>query len=136
MWQATQPVGAINALALDIPLQATEKTRFNIAWTDLAWKQWELLPGAEHFSGTLEGSVEDGRLVAHIHDAKMPYETVFRAPLEVEKGTATLHWLKNEKGFQLDGRNIDVKAKAVHARGVSAICNRRVMNPGWGSWRA
>lgn len=49
--------------------------------------------------------------------AKMPYETVFRAPLEIEDGVATLSWLKNDKGFQLDGRNIDVKAKAVHARG-------------------
>ena len=117
IWQATQPVGAINTLALDIPLQATEKTRFNVAWTDLAWKQWKMLPGAEHFSGTLEGSVEDGRLTANMREAKMPYETVFRAPLEIEKGTATLNWLKNEKGFQLDGRNIDVKAKGVHARG-------------------
>lgn len=45
VWQATQPVGAINALALDIPLQATEKTRFNIARTDLARKQWQMLPG-------------------------------------------------------------------------------------------
>ncbi|WP_288821462.1 AsmA2 domain-containing protein YhdP [uncultured Leclercia sp.] len=117
VWQATQPVGAINSLALDIPLQATEKTRFDIAWTDLAWKQWKLLPGAEHFSGTLEGSVEDGRLTGQMNNAVMPYETVFRAPLEIEKGTATLNWLKNEKGFQLDGRQIDVKAKAVHARG-------------------
>jgi uncharacterized protein YhdP len=49
--------------------------------------------------------------------AKMPYETVFRAPLEIENGVATLSWLKNDKGFQLDGRNIDVKAKAVRARG-------------------
>lgn len=47
----------------------------------------------------------------------MPYETVFRAPLEIENGVATLSWLKNDKGFQLDGRNIDVKAKAVRARG-------------------
>ncbi len=30
---------------------------------------------------------------------------------------ATISWLNNDKGFQLDGRNIDVKAKAVHARG-------------------
>ena len=28
-----------------------------------------------------------------------------------------LNWLRNDKGFQLDGRHIDVKAKAVHARG-------------------
>ncbi|MDF3636585.1 YhdP family protein, partial [Enterobacter cloacae] len=82
-----------------------------------AWKQWKLLPGAEHFSGKLEGSVESGRLTAEMQDAKMPYETVFRAPLEIEKGNATLNWLKNDKGFQLDGRDIDVKAKAVHARG-------------------
>ena len=50
-----------------------------------------------------------------MHDAKMPYETVFRAPLEIEKGNAVLNWLRNDKGFQLDGRHIDVKAKAVHA---------------------
>ncbi|HAJ3962159.1 TPA: AsmA2 domain-containing protein, partial [Escherichia coli] len=49
--------------------------------------------------------------------AKMPYETVFRAPLEIADGQATISWLNNNKGFQLDGRNIDVKAKAVHARG-------------------
>ena len=117
IWLATQPSGQINRLALDIPLQATEKTRFQAAWKNLAWKQWKLLPGAEHFSGKLEGSVENGRLTAEMQDAKMPYETVFRAPLEIEKGNATLNWLKNDKGFQLDGRDIDVKAKAVHARG-------------------
>jgi len=117
LWLATQPSGQINSLALDIPLQATEKTRFQASWKNLAWKQWKMLPGVEHFNGSLAGSVEDGRLKAEMVDAKMPYETVFRAPLEIEKGTATLNWLKNDKGFQLDGRQIDVKAKAVHARG-------------------
>lgn len=117
IWLATQPSGNIDTLALDIPLQATEKTRFQASWRDLAWKQWKLLPGAEHFSGTLSGSVENGALTASMKQAKMPYETVFRAPLEIEDGVATLNWLKNDKGFQLDGRIIDVKAKAVHARG-------------------
>ncbi|MBL5885253.1 AsmA2 domain-containing protein YhdP [Lelliottia aquatilis] len=117
VWQATQPSGQIDTLALDIPLQATEKTRFQASWKALAWKQWKLLPGAEHFDGKLEGSVEDGRLTALMTDAKMPYETVFRAPLEIEKGAATLNWLKNDKGFQLDGRDIDVKATGVHASG-------------------
>lgn len=45
VWLATQPSGEIDALALDIPLQATEKTRFQATWKDLAWKQWKLLPG-------------------------------------------------------------------------------------------
>ena len=86
VWRSTQPSGKINTLALDIPLQAADKTRFQASWSDLAWKQWKLL-------------------------------TVFRAPLEIADGQATISWLNNDKGFQLDGRNIDVKAKAVHARG-------------------
>ncbi|EEW3547480.1 AsmA2 domain-containing protein [Escherichia coli] len=117
VWRSTQPSGRINTLALDIPLQAADKTRFQASWSDLAWKQWKLLPGAEHFSGTLSGSVENGLLTASMKQAKMPYETVFRAPLEIADGQATISWLNNDKGFQLDGRNIDVKAKAVHARG-------------------
>ncbi|HDL6416162.1 TPA: AsmA2 domain-containing protein YhdP [Escherichia coli] len=117
VWRSTQPSGKINTLALDIPLQAADKTRFQASWSDLAWKQWKLLPGAEHFSGTLFGSVENGLLTASMKQAKMPYETVFRAPLEIADGQATISWLNNDKGFQLDGRNIDVKAKAVHARG-------------------
>ncbi|MFB4181793.1 AsmA2 domain-containing protein YhdP [Escherichia fergusonii] len=117
IWQATQPSGQINVLALDIPLQQTEKTRFQIDWRDLVWKQWKLLPGAEHFSGTLAGSVENASMTVSMKQAKMPYETVFRAPLEIEEGVATINWLKNDKGFQLDGRNIDVKATAVHAHG-------------------
>ncbi|HFI3507870.1 TPA: AsmA2 domain-containing protein YhdP [Escherichia coli] len=117
VWRSTQPSGKINTLALDIPLQAADKTRFQASWSDLAWKQWKLLPGAEHFSGTLSGSVENGLLTASMKQAKMPYETVFRAPLEIADGQATISWLNNDKGFQLDGRNIDVKAKAVHAHG-------------------
>ncbi|MQL30149.1 DUF3971 domain-containing protein, partial [Escherichia coli] len=115
--QAPPPSGKIATLVLDITLQATEQTRFQASWENLAWKQWKLLPGAEHFSGTLAGSVEDGQMKVAMQQAKMPYETVFRAPLEIENGVATLSWLKNENGFQLDGRDIDVKAKAVHARG-------------------
>ncbi|SQI19997.1 Uncharacterised protein [Salmonella enterica subsp. arizonae] len=42
IWQATQPSGKIATLALDIPLQATEKTRFQASWKNLAWKQWKL----------------------------------------------------------------------------------------------
>jgi conserved hypothetical protein TIGR02099 len=117
IWQTTQPAGQIDSLALDIPLQATEKTRFQAAWSNLSWKQWKLLPGAEHFSGRAEGSVENGALSVSMENAKMPYETVFRAPLEIANGVANLSWVKNNKGFMLDGRDIDVQAKAVHARG-------------------
>ncbi|XTZ38848.1 AsmA2 domain-containing protein YhdP [Salmonella enterica] len=117
IWHTMQPGGQLEQLALDIPLQETEKTRFQARWKEIAWKQWKLLPGVEHLNGTLEGSVADGRLTLDMVQAKMPYETVFRAPLEIEKGTATLSWQKNEHGFQIDGRDIDVQANAIHAHG-------------------
>ena len=117
IWRAMQPAGQIEQLALDIPLQATEKTRFQASWQDLSWQQWKLLPGVQHLAGTLSGSVENGRLTAEVTDATMPYKTVFRAPLEIKKGVATLNWLKNSDGFQLDGRQIDVEATGLRARG-------------------
>ncbi len=48
--------------------------------------------GAEHFSGSLNGSVENGELRAHMAKALMPYAGVFRAPLEIAAGEATLSW--------------------------------------------
>lgn len=117
IWRAMQPAGQIEQLALDIPLQSTEKTRFQASWQDLSWQQWKLLPGVQHLAGTLSGSAENGRLTAEVTQATMPYKTVFRAPLEIKKGVATLNWLKNSDGFQLDGRQIDVEATGLRARG-------------------
>jgi uncharacterized protein (TIGR02099 family) len=117
IWRTMNPSGVLENLALDIPLEATDKTRFQANWNNIAWKQWELLPGVDNLSGTLAGSVENGRITVQMDQAKMPYATVFRAPLEIEKGVATLNWQKDERGLQLDGRNIDVQANAIHARG-------------------
>ena len=117
VWNIMQPAGRIDALALDIPLQATDKTRFKAWWSNLRWKQWKLLPGVEHFSGSVAGSMENGTLTGTVHDAVMPYESVFRAPLEISQGNATLAWQKDASGWRLDGTGIDVSAKAVRARG-------------------
>jgi uncharacterized protein (TIGR02099 family) len=117
IWNIMQPRGHIDVLAADIPLRQTEKTRLQGRWKDVSWHQWKMLPGMENFSGSVTGSVEHGQLNALVNQAKMPYETVFRAPLEVEKGAATLEWQKNANGFQLDGKKIDVKARSLWARG-------------------
>ncbi len=96
----------------------------------------ETLPGAEHFSGSLNGSVEHGELRAHMAKALMPYAGVFRAPLEIAAGEATLSWVKNDKGFMLDGRDIDVQATGVRARGGFRYLQPQGTIPGWAFWRA
>ncbi len=118
IWGTMQPSGLLEQLALDIPLQSPGKTRFRCALERYrTGNSGSYCHGVEHVGGTLEGSMGDGRLTVNMAQAKMPYETVFRAPLEIEKGEATLNWQQNEHGFLLDGRNIDVQANAIHAHG-------------------
>lgn len=117
VWNAMQPAGMVDELALDIPLQAPEKTRIQGRWRDLSWKQWQLLPGIKHLSGTVSGSVEHGRLTAAVYDTAMPYAGVLSEPLAISQGKATLEWRNDQRGWQLDGSNIDVSATALRARG-------------------
>ncbi len=117
IWRTMKPHGFLDALAVDIPLQNTEQTRFNGRWRDVSWQQWKLLPGVENLSGTVSGSVPDGQATVKVANAKMPYEGVFRAPLEIASGNALMSWQKNEQGFTLRGQNIDVQANALWANG-------------------
>ena len=117
IWKIMQPQGHIATLALDIPLDHLDQTRMQARWNNVSWQQWKLVPGVEHLSGSVAGSLLNGQLDAEIVDGKMPYKTVFRAPLEIAKGTASLWWKKDAEGFELEGKNIDVQALAVWARG-------------------
>ncbi len=116
-WRTLQPQGKIDALALDIPLQQPDQTRFQARWHDLSWQHWQLLPGAQHVSGTLSGSLPDGRLDIGIKDAVMPYGTMFRAPLEISSATGTLSWQRSENALALQGKNLDVQARSLWAKG-------------------
>ena len=82
-WNDLQPQGTMEALALDIPLNQPEKSRFRALWRDVSWQRWELLPGVNHFSGALSGGVENGRLTLGLAGSTLPYGDMFRAPLEV-----------------------------------------------------
>lgn len=116
-WRTLQPRGEVQALAADIPLQQPEKTRFQARWQNLSWQHWELLPGMQHFNGTLTGSVANGRLDFDLKDALMPYGTMFRAPLEVARASGVLGWRKDNAGLTLAGRDLDVQARSLWAKG-------------------
>ncbi|MGD8108235.1 AsmA2 domain-containing protein YhdP [Pantoea sp. FN0302] len=116
-WRTLQPHGQIDALALDIPLQQPDQSRFQARWRDLSWQHWQLLPGAQHVTGTLSGSLADGRLDIGIKDAVMPYGTMFRAPLEIKSATGTLSWQQSKNALALQGKNLDVQARALWAKG-------------------
>lgn len=116
-WRTLHPQGKIDALALDIPLQQPEQSRIHARWHDLSWQHWQLLPGAQHVTGNLSGSLADGRLDINVKDAVMPYGTMFRAPLEIKSATGTLSWQQSENALAIQGRNLDVQARSLWAKG-------------------
>lgn len=63
------------------------------------------------------GSVENGLFIVSMKQVKMFYETVFCVLLEIVDGQVIISWLNNDKGFQLDGSDIDVKVKVVYVCG-------------------
>lgn len=117
VWRTLHPAGNIDSLALDIPLEKPETLRMKVQWHNLSWNQWKLLPGAQHVAGNIVGSLQNGRLNLNIHDARLPYEHVFRAPLEIAQGNATLRWQDDAQGLRIDGSNINVQANGVQAHG-------------------
>ncbi|WP_099350226.1 AsmA2 domain-containing protein YhdP [Erwinia amylovora] len=116
-WHRLQPRGQLSALALDIPLQKPEQTRFQAKWHGLSWHPWQLLPGMENFDGTLTGGVADGRMTFAVQQASLPYGDMFRAPLEIERAGGALRWQYGRDGLTLSGQQLDVQARSLWARG-------------------
>jgi len=116
-WRSLQPRGRLDALALDVPLQQPERTRFQAQWRDMSWQQWKIVPGMEHFNGTLAGGVADGRMSFTLHQATLPYGDMFRAPLEIAQASGALSWQYGEQGLTLSGQQLDVQARSLWARG-------------------
>ncbi|MEA9390317.1 AsmA2 domain-containing protein YhdP [Acerihabitans sp. TG2] len=116
-WQDLQPHGTLSTLALDIPLNQPQQTRFQGTWRDIGWQQWQLLPGADHVTGSAAGSLATGRLTLALDNSTLPYKDMFRAPLEVQRARVTLDWTHGDNGLELRGKNIDLRANSLWATG-------------------
>nr|WP_113865385.1 AsmA2 domain-containing protein YhdP [Brenneria salicis]NMN93159.1 uncharacterized protein (TIGR02099 family) [Brenneria salicis ATCC 15712 = DSM 30166]RBP65239.1 uncharacterized protein (TIGR02099 family) [Brenneria salicis ATCC 15712 = DSM 30166]RLM31736.1 TIGR02099 family protein [Brenneria salicis ATCC 15712 = DSM 30166] len=116
-WGSLQPKGELTALALDIPVQQPEKTRFQSRWQDVSWQQWARLPGMNHFSGSVSGSMDQGQLNIDLAESTLPYEGMFRAPLEINQASGTIYWRDNPQGWELWSHGLDVQAKSLWVNG-------------------
>lgn len=116
-WRSLQPKGRLEALAVDLPVQQPEQSRFQARWRDLSWKHWELLPGMEHLNGTASGGFANGKVTFDINKASLPYGTMFRAPLEIEAAKGSFNWQYDKDHFSFAGHQLDIKARSLWAKG-------------------
>ena len=117
IWQDLQPQGLFQALAVDVPLDNPEQSRFQAEFHDVGWQQWQKLPGMQHLSGALSGSLADGQLAFSLQQATLPYSPMFRAPLEIQQASGALRWQYNADGLTLAGKQLDIQARSLWARG-------------------
>ncbi len=116
-WQGLQPQGQVTSLALDIPLQQPELTRFQAHWQDVGWNSWQNLPGMAHFSGEASGSLSRGQTQLRLADSTLPYPNMFRAPLDIRQADLNLNWRSASDGWELWGHGLDVRSHSLSANG-------------------
>lgn len=116
-WKILSPTGQVDLLAFDIPVDAPEQTRFKAKWHDVSWNPWKLLPGMQHFRGSVEGTRQGGQLSIDVDQASIPYGEMFRAPLEVAKATGIVTWKDDAQGFLLAGKELAVKVRSAGGKG-------------------
>ncbi|CFQ99921.1 Uncharacterized protein involved in outer membrane biogenesis [Yersinia frederiksenii] len=116
-WADLRPQGIVDALALDIPINQLQRTRFQAKWHNISWQHWDLLPGVNNFAGVLSGTAELGRLDINLKDSTLPYGEMFRAPLEVSQASGTVNWQVDDNGWELWSDQLDVRAKSLWGNG-------------------
>ncbi|QTF10303.1 AsmA2 domain-containing protein [Brenneria izadpanahii] len=116
-WDGLQPKGMLDSLAIDIPLRQPEKSRFQAKWHDVSWQAWQRLPGMANFSGAVSGSAERGRLELALGDSSLPYESMFRAPLEIKQASGAINWRYDSQGWELWSHGLDVQARSLWVNG-------------------
>ncbi|UDG79727.1 AsmA2 domain-containing protein YhdP [Candidatus Steffania adelgidicola] len=117
-WHDLQPHGELSTLILDIPLSNVVATHFQGRWHDLSWQSWKMLPGMDHISGSVEGSIDTGELQLTIEHSKIPYQVMFRKPINLFYACATFYWHHNlKKELILWGRNIHAQAPSISVNG-------------------
>lgn len=116
-WDRLQPQGQLDLLALDIPLATPQQTRFQLRARNLSWRHWHTIPGGEHMTGEISGSLAQGRLTLSLAQAKLINQQIFPRAVEIHQARGTLNWWRNAQGITFAGDNINIEAKSLHVNG-------------------
>lgn len=117
IWQEAKPRGILDTLALDIPLAAPNKSRFQARWHHLSFRSWQHIPAITVLNGEAAGSLHQGEVRIMLPAQEINTERQFAAPLQIKQFSANLSWIYQPQTWQLQGKKLDLSATALHAQG-------------------
>lgn len=117
LWHQANPQGRVTRLAADIPLQDLEQTRIAAQWQQLSWQAFQQIPAVTAFSGSLTGGMAEGETTLTLGQQTLASQGQLQAPIELNRFSGDFSWEKDDKHLVLSGRNIDLGAKSVAAKG-------------------
>ncbi|NHB93008.1 DUF3971 domain-containing protein [Photorhabdus cinerea] len=116
-WEHRQPQGLVNHFALDITQELADNSHISVQWQDVGWQRWQGLPSIDHFSGFLNGSLQQGELSFTLKDSVVDYQGMFRAPFEIFQSHGEVFWQQGKRGLQLWSQGLDLQAKSLWLNG-------------------
>ncbi|MGF1752922.1 TIGR02099 family protein [Vibrio makurazakiensis] len=75
--------------------------KYSAEITDASMKQWDLLPGFNHVTGSLSGTATEAKATISVIDDVFPYGDVFQAPLNIKQGLVNIVWQSDDEGWRL-----------------------------------
>ncbi|EGQ8079244.1 TIGR02099 family protein [Vibrio vulnificus] len=99
--QKLQPSGTVEDIRVAMSGSDLDSLRYSAELDSLAMRQWDLLPGFHHVSGTLFGDVKQAKASISVIDDVFPYGEVFQAPLNIKQGQVDIVWQNDQNGWRL-----------------------------------
>ncbi|EOG9027083.1 AsmA2 domain-containing protein YhdP [Proteus mirabilis] len=116
-WQYRQFSGMVDSFALDLAPDDFKRSAIDISWQNVAWKRWQEIPSVAHFNGHLKGTLQQGALNFALNNSEIDTAGLFKAPLNIEKGTGTVYWQHQGDSLSLWSQGIDIKATSAWVAG-------------------
>ncbi|WP_318469637.1 YhdP family protein [Photobacterium leiognathi] len=110
-----QPTGLITNIR--VAGSAKKAPRFSFDVDDLAFKQWQLLPGINKLHAHVAGDTTKGAVALRVDDDALPYGTVFPKPLNINKADIDAYWHHDENSTTLWSDKLNVVTPDLQAKG-------------------
>lgn len=115
------PRGRIETLAVDIPLQQPQQSHFAARWQHVGWQPvGEDIPGIDHFSGMVAGSLQSAQLRLALTNSRLRYAGMFAQPLQISQASGVIAWQHQDDGWSLSAQQLDIKTPFVWFQGDMA----------------